>query len=99
VEWFLQTVPIVQHQGALRTAFPVENRILNGTAGDLKKALAGPASLSYQERMKDFHLLLWLAQQGILSVDSDLPLLVHAVRAGQPIMEGYKIMIDSLAEH
>jgi len=97
VEWFLLTVPIKDHTGTLRTEFPIENRMIPQTSSDLKRCLGGPASMTYQQRMRDFHLLLWLARQGVLDAETDMPLIVAALMRGEPIMEGYKLMIDSLA--
>ncbi len=52
--------------------------------------------LPVQERLSDFHLLLWLSKQPNLDAN-DLTLLVDAVRTQSPVLEGYRVIIDSIA--
>lgn len=67
------------------------------TTTDLKQHLQKHSSKTYTERLADFHLLLWLSENSGLGVDTDIPLIVEAVHSKSPIMEGYKVMIDSVA--
>ena len=55
-------------------------------------------SVGYARRLRDFHLLLWLAGQGVLDVAMDLPIVVQAAMEDKPLLEGYRLLIDSLAE-
>ena len=65
-------------------------------SNDLKEHLQRHSSKKYADRLADFHLLLWLAVS-LHWQDSDLSLVVDAVKQGDPIMEGYTMMIDSMA--
>ena len=93
---FLVTVPILDHDGSLRCGFPVENRLLpiqttEDLADAVKNAGGGEA---YAERLRDFHLLLFLAKHLDLN---DLGVIASAAREGTEIQEGYKLIIDSIA--
>jgi nuclear protein localization protein 4 homolog len=79
-EWFLLPVNILDHEGPLRTVFPVENRLLGQTPEDLHKMLRAPQPKGFTEKVADFHLLLWLATMGILGTDTDLALIAEAIR-------------------
>jgi len=92
-DFFLVTVPILDHEGAIATGFPVENRLHPiQTVEDLKDALR--KDKPYQERLRDFHLLLFLAKH--LDIN-DLVLIANAVHGGDEIPEGYRLIIDCLA--
>lgn len=67
------------------------------TTTDLREHLQQHSSKPYTERLADFHVLLWLSENSGLGVDSDIPLIVEAVHSKTPVMEGYKVMIDSVA--
>jgi nuclear protein localization family protein 4 len=93
---FLVTVPILDHDGSLRCGFPVENRLhpiqtTEDLADAVKNAGGGEA---YAERLRDFHLLLFLAKHLDLN---DLGVIASAAREGTEIQEGYKLIIDSIA--
>jgi nuclear protein localization family protein 4 len=49
-----------------------------------------------QERLSDLHLLLWLSKQPNLD-RHDLALLLDAVKKQSPVLEGYRVIIDSIA--
>ncbi len=49
-----------------------------------------------QERLSDFHLLLWLSKQPNLD-RHDMTLLVDAVKTQNPVAEGYRMIVDSIA--
>ena len=63
---------------------------------ELREYLRKNASRSYVERLSDLHLLLWLSKQPNLD-SNDLILLCDAVKDKKPIMEGYRVIIDSIA--
>jgi nuclear protein localization protein 4 homolog len=66
-------------------------------ASDVLRAhLTKNANAPYAARLQDFHLLLWLARM-LHWAEGDVAAVAAAARSGQPIMEGYKMMIDSLA--
>ena len=93
---FLVTVPILDHDGSLRCGFPVENRLHPiQTTEDLADAVKNTGGgEAYAERLRDFHLLLFLAKHLDLN---DLGVIASAAREGTEIQEGYKLIIDSIA--
>lgn len=64
---------------------------------DLREHLARHAQKSWPQRLADFHLLLWLGTSSGLDLDGDVTQIVESVRAGAPVMEGYTMLIESLA--
>ena len=52
--------------------------------------------MSYVERLSDLHLLLWLSKQPNLD-PNDMLLLCDAVKGQKPVLEGYRVIIDSIA--
>mmetsp|Transcript_11103 Transcript_11103/g.19353 ORF Transcript_11103/g.19353 Transcript_11103/m.19353 type:complete len:416 (+) Transcript_11103:279-1526(+) len=95
-DYFLVPVKILDHQGPLLTAFPIENRLLPQGKAELAQHLRKFASTPYVERISDLHLLLWLSKQPNLD-QSDMSLLVDAVKSQSPVLEGYRLLIDSVA--
>jgi len=91
-DFFLCPVNILDHQGSLKCSFPVENRLLSQGRDDLKKSLA--SDRNYNRKLADFHLLLYLA--GKLD-RGDLLSICKCVQTDQPILEGFQVLIDSLA--
>jgi nuclear protein localization family protein 4 len=92
---FLVPVKILDHTGPLSTTFPVENRLHPiQTAEDLRDALKASGK-PYAERLRDFHLLLFLSKH----LDpADMAMVATQANApGGEIQEGHKIIIDSLA--
>lgn len=67
------------------------------TNRDLKQHLQKLKSKPYVERLADFHLLLWLAENSGLGMTSDIPIIAEAVMHKSEVMEGYQMMIDSVA--
>eukprot|EP00803_Ostreobium_quekettii_P001724 evm.model.scf_441EXC.17 EVM.evm.TU.scf_441EXC.17 scf_441EXC:83479-85016(-) len=95
-DFFLCPVKILDHQGPLSCTFPVENRLLPQGKTELKKHLQGHPGKSYVEKLSDFHVLLFLAKQCQLD-ESDVALLCEAVQCQKPVLEGYRVIIDSIA--
>lgn len=96
-DFFLVLVPIRDHQGWLRTAFPIENREVEPQSiADVHRVLESGYG-KFTERLADFHLLLFLSR--ILGIESDMPLLANAVvekRDLEPAEAGYQVLIESL---
>jgi nuclear protein localization family protein 4 len=92
-DFFLVTVPILDHEGAISSGFPVENRLHPiQTVDDLKDALR--KDTPYGERLLDFHLLLFLAKH----IDiNELVTISASAHNGEEIPEGYQLMIGCLA--
>lgn len=95
-DFFLCPVKILDHTGSLSCTFPVENRLIPQGKTELKKHLQEQPSRAYVQRLSDFHVLLYLAKQCQLD-DSDVALLCKAVRYQEPVLEGYRVIIDSIA--
>jgi nuclear protein localization family protein 4 len=97
-DYFLLPVGIKDHEGPLGAAFPVENRLTAQGAAELRAALqrGGGGGQPYARRLADFHLLLYLARQPNFEA-GDVAAIVGAVASGEPLPEGYTIIIDSLA--
>lgn len=95
-DFFLVVVKILDHQGPLSSAFPIENRTTQVTMRALKSHLNRSPSLPLVKRISDFHLLLFLAR--FLDLNSDVPALAQCVQAQTAVPEGYKLLINSMAE-
>lgn len=65
-------------------------------ASALRDHLKKYSSLPYSSRLADLHLLLWLAGQPNLD-QADMLAITEAVRDKAELMEGYKVIIDSIA--
>ncbi|TXG63547.1 hypothetical protein EZV62_010541 [Acer yangbiense] len=83
-------------EGPLSSTFPIENRITQVTMRALKNHLDRAQSLPLVKRISDFHLLLFLAR--FLDLNSDIPALTQCVQTQIPVPEGYKLLINSLAD-
>lgn len=93
-DFFLVPVSILDHQGSLSTAFPVENRVTTANADSLRQHLQRLQGKPYVRRISDFHLLLFLSR--FLDAATDVPQLAAAVRTQGPVPDGYQLIIDSL---
>ena len=96
-DYFLVPVPIRDHGGPLRAAFAVENRLLPQGAAELAAFLSSAKRQPAPLRFADFHLLLWLAKQPSLS-HADVAAIAASVAAGEPVGEGYSLILESLAQ-
>jgi hypothetical protein len=70
--------------------------LLLQSASALRDHLRKHNSLPYSSRLADMHLLLWLAGQPNLD-QADMLAIAEAVRDKAELMEGYKVIIDSIA--
>ncbi len=95
-DYFLVPVGIKDHEGPVGSTFPIENRFLPQGTAELKSHLQRNSARPYAERLSDFHLLLYIAKQPGLEVE-DVAALVAAVANKEPVPEGYKIIIESIA--
>ena len=96
-DYFLVPVPIRDHGGPLRSSFAVENRLLPQGPAELAAFLASAKRQPAPLRFADFHLLLWLAKQPSLS-HADVAAIAASVAAGEPVGEGYSLILESLAQ-
>ncbi|KAJ0052147.1 hypothetical protein Pint_01084 [Pistacia integerrima] len=95
-DFFLVVVKILDHQGPLSSTFPIENRTTQLTMRALKSHLDRSPNLPLVKRISDFHLLLFLAR--FLDLNSDVPALTQCVLTQAAVPEGYKLLINSMAE-
>ena len=104
VDYFLVPVGIKDHQSPLHHGFPIENRLLPQGQAELRSHLQRLGrserersdGRKYTDLISDFHLLLFLSRQPGFG-SSDVLALVNCVRNGEPIPDGYRVLIDSLA--
>lgn len=96
-DYFLVPVPIRDHGGPLRSSFAVENRLLPQGPAELAAFLASAKRQPAPLRFADFHLLLWLAKQPSLS-HADVAAIAASVATGEPVGEGYTLILESLAQ-
>lgn len=95
-ELFLVPVSIKDHESMLMTSFPIENRLLPQGPAEVKSHLNRFSSKPYGEKLKDFHLLVYLADKAGFSIE-DMDNIVQSVKNGTPLSEGYVMLIDALA--
>ena len=96
-DFFLCAVKILDYESNLLTDFAVENRLDRAQSkAELRGMLRKHERKPYVERLSDFHLLLWLSKSHLDM--SDMSLICDCVKNGTSIMEGYRQIIDSIAE-
>ena len=66
------------------------------TKSDLKQHLQQLQERPYEQRLADLHLLLWLSKQPNLD-PSDMLAVCSCIDQKIPLMEGYRVIIDSIA--
>jgi hypothetical protein len=66
------------------------------TDQDLRKLLQKGSGKPYSSRIADAHLLLWLASTHNMD-QADLMAIIESVKNKSELMEGYKVIIDSIA--
>jgi hypothetical protein len=71
-------------------------RLIPQTKGDLRDLLRRGPARPYEARLSDLHALLWLSRQPNLD-PTDVLAVCEAVRDRRPLMEGYRVIIDSIA--
>lgn len=95
-ELFLVPVSIKDHEGPVMTNFPIENRLLPQGSAELKAHLDKFSAMQYSKRLKDFHLLVFLAEKAGLA-GGDIDILAAAIKNDEPIPEGYQLIINGFA--
>ena len=99
--FFLTVVPIVSHtRDVLVADFPRVNRDLDErmpSHNELKAQLnkAGQAGWTFEDRLADLNLLIYLSK--FLDVQADFPKICAALANKQPVDDGYKLIIKSMA--
>mmetsp|Transcript_20771 Transcript_20771/g.62557 ORF Transcript_20771/g.62557 Transcript_20771/m.62557 type:complete len:413 (-) Transcript_20771:823-2061(-) len=95
-DYFLIPVGIRDHEGPLKSSFPVENRLVAQDAVELREHLQKFKGRPLAECLSDFHLLLWLASHSHFDL-AEMGTLAATVRAGGDVEEGYAMILESLA--
>lgn len=97
---FLNNVAIKQFDSSeFVSQFPWCNRTLGQSGDDLKRQLSrvGQKGWTMLDLLSDFHLLLYLATCGALSLEDDMPTICRCVVDRLPLEEGHTLLIRSLA--
>ena len=99
-DFWIVAVPIKDHIGTAQSGFPIENRLHPPqTADDIRSAIQSRSATcsSYAEKLRDFHLLLFLSKQmdknDVLAIAES----TNDYIDGGDVSEGYKVLIDAIA--
>ena len=99
-DFWIVAVPIKDHTGTAQSGFPIENRLHPPqTADDIRSAIQSRSATcsSYAEKLRDFHLLLFLSKQmdknDVLAIAES----TNDYIDGGDVSEGYKVLIDAIA--
>ena len=94
-------VPVKNHNSDVfvSSLFPRCNRAIMQAGEDLKRHLSkvGQKGWTLLDLLSDFHLLLYLATCGALSMEDDMRPLCQCIVDRKPIGEGHTLLIRSLA--
>ena len=99
--FFLCVVPIVQHTSdTFISDFPRLNREVDDRCPShdaLRRQLqaSGSSGWTFEDRLADFNLLAYLSDY--LDVTADFPQICAAIANKQPLHDGYKLILKSLA--
>jgi nuclear protein localization family protein 4 len=97
VDYFLVPVGIKDHESVVMNSFAIENRLLPQGPAELKSHLNMHAGKRFTERLKDFHLMLYLAENAGFTAQ-DMDAIAHAVMDGcEEVPEGYVMIINGMA--
>jgi len=94
-DFFLVPVKITDYASSLSCSFPIENRLTAYDAGELKAYLKRTSGKDFNQKLSDFHLLFFLSKH--LDIN-DVKIIAESIRANVPIMDGYRIIIESIAQ-
>jgi len=94
VEFFFNSVAVAQHEGVFRSSFPASNRADAQTVEKLRSVISTKGD-QYVERIRDFHLLLFV--YGMLDTSSMNNLCDIVLERDQSSCEGFELLINSFA--
>ena len=94
-DFFLVPVKITDYASSLSCSFPIENRLTAFDAGELKAYLRRTAGKDFNQQLSDFHLLFFLSKH--LDIN-DVKIIAESIHANVPIMDGYRLIIESIAQ-
>ncbi|ETV74084.1 hypothetical protein H257_11390 [Aphanomyces astaci] len=94
--FFLCVVPVQPYESALHCEFPPLHREGSMRTRSMLKQILHKYGRDYKAALRDFHLLVFLAD--FLDLHADIPVICHALlNEDVPLDEGYKVLIDSVA--
>jgi nuclear protein localization family protein 4 len=96
VDYFLVPVGIKDHESVVMSSFAVENRLLPQGPAELKAHLDKHSGLAFSKALKDFHLMLYVADKAGFGPD-EVESIAAAVWADEPIPDGYIMIIKGMA--
>ena len=97
-DFWLVAVPIKDHTGTSQSGFPVENRLHPPqNVDDIRSAIKSRPGSSYAEKLRDFHLLLFLCKQMDKNDVVAIAKSTNDYVDGGDVSEGYKVLIDAIA--
>ncbi|KAJ6247187.1 nuclear protein localization 4 [Anaeramoeba flamelloides] len=92
--FFMITIPIIIHKSPLKISFFVENRG-PWNRGDLNVYLMTNKEKSWEEKLSDPHLLLFLAKMEIFSMRTDFPKLCSQIKNKEKITSGFTFLLEN----
>jgi nuclear protein localization family protein 4 len=94
----IKPVAVVNHEGPLSCVFEIENRPEHPqNMAALKRHLLQFKGKPFLLAVTDFHFIRYLGKE-FLSPETDIPALCEAVKTGDSdALEGFKLLIDSIA--
>jgi nuclear protein localization protein 4 homolog len=97
-DFWIVAVPIKDHSGTSQSGFPIENRIHpQQTIDDLRSAIRSRSGSTYAEKLRDFHLLLFLCKQMDKNDVMAIAQSTNDYVDGGDVADGYKVLIDAIA--
>ena len=97
-DFWLVAVPIKDHAGTSQSGFPIENRLHPPqNVDDIRSAIKSRPGSSYAEKLRDFHLLLFLCKQMDKNDVVAIAKSTNDYVDGGDVSEGYKVLIDAIA--
>jgi hypothetical protein len=91
----LVPVGIKDHESKVMSTFAVENRLLPRGPSELKSHLNTHSGIPFSQSLKDFHLMLYIAEKSGFSPE-EVDSIAAAVWVGDPIPDGYALVLRGL---
>lgn len=95
-DYFLVPVGIKDHEGVVMNSFAIENRLLPQGPAELKAHMNKYSAIPFSKRIKDFHLMLYLAEKAGFTPE-DIDSIAAAAMSGDAVPEGYQMIINGVA--
>ena len=95
-DYFLVPVCSKDHEGVVMNSFAIENRLLPQGPAEVKAHLNKYSAMPFSKRIKDFHLMLYLAEKAGFTPE-DIDSIAAAAMSGDSVPEGYQMIINGVA--